>query len=251
MKTIVITGASSGVGQATARELARRGHRVVLNARRADLIEALAGEIGDAALPCACDAADADAVDAMATDVLSRWGPPDVIVNCAGAGQWKPLADTTPEDAQGMMDAPYFAAVNTTRAFLPAMLDRGRGVVIHVNSPACFAPWPGSVGYAAARWALRGLHEALWQDLRGTGVHSCHVVFAKVASGYFDANPGVEAQMPRLSRWMPTLTPEDCARHVVSVIHRPRHTAVFPTLLRVMLVAGRPFPPVMRWFARL
>ena len=61
MKTIVITGASSGLGQATARELARRGHRAVLNARRADLIEALAGEIGEAALPFACDAADADA----------------------------------------------------------------------------------------------------------------------------------------------------------------------------------------------
>ena len=250
MRIAVVTGASSGVGRAAARELARRGYRVVLNARRAALLAELADEIGDAVLPMACDAADSAAVAKMARQVEAAWGPPDVILNCAGAGQWKPLVDTSPEEARSMMDAPYFAAVNTTGAFLPAMIEARRGVVIHVNSPACYAPWPGSVGYAAARWALRGFHEALWQDLRGTGVDSCHIVFGKVASGYFDANPGVEEQMPSLTHWMPTLTPEACAGHMMSVIHRPRHTAIFPTLLRLMLATGPLMPPVTRWLAR-
>jgi uncharacterized protein len=132
-----------------------------------------------------------------------------------------------------MMQAPYLAAFNTTRAFLPAMLARRRGVLLHVNSPAALQPWPGATGYAAARWALRGLHEALDMDLHGTGVRSCHVVFSEVSSAYFDANPGTRDRLPGIGRLIPTSTPEQCARVLLRTIDRPRRQVISPLALRL------------------
>lgn len=251
MQLVVITGASSGVGDATARAMAADGARVILVARTAEKLRALAAEIGPNAFPEPCDAGDWDAVDRMAGDVLDNFGTPDVVINCAGAGQWKPLTETSAVEAADMMQAPYFAALHTTKAFLPAMLTRNQGTMLHVNSPACIAPWPSSVGYAAARAALRGFHAALAQDLHGTGVRSCHVIFGKIGSSYFDNNPGVIEKMPRLTRIIPTLTPEACARHLIRLARHPRYEAVYPGMLRLLLTSGTLAPPVMRWLARL
>jgi short-subunit dehydrogenase len=114
--------------------------------------------------------------------VRREHGSPSLIVNCAGLGAWKFLEDTPPEESAAMIAAPYLAASNLSHAFLPDMLERRAGLLIHVGSPASRIPWPGATSYSAARWALRGLHEALCQDLVGTGVRSCHVVFGEVSA---------------------------------------------------------------------
>lgn len=251
MTLVLVTGASSGVGAATARAFAKTGAKVILVARSADMLLSLQREMGELAHPEPCDAADPDAVAAMAKRVTDTHGVPDVIVHCAGAGQWKTLPDTAPGDLVTMMQAPYFAAAFVTQAFLGGMLDRKSGVIISVNSPACLVPWKSSVGYAAARAALLGFHEALAQDLAGTGVRSCHVIFGKIDSAYFDNNPGVLEKMPMLAKTVPTLTPEACAAHLVRLAARPKHRAVFPWVLRVHAECGRLFPATTRWLARL
>lgn len=251
MELVVITGASSGVGAATARAVAGTGAQVVLVARNAEALRRIAGQIGKAAVVEPCDASNWQAVDRMAGDVFDNYGTPDVVINCAGAGQWKTLPDTSAEEAATMMGAPYFAALHTTKAFLPSMLEKGRGTFLHVNSPACIAPWPSSVGYAAARAALRGFHAALSQDLHGTGLHSCHVIFGKISSEYFDHNPGVAERMPGLDRILPTLTPEACAARLVRLARQPRYEAVYPVMLRLLLGSGALAPPLMRWLARI
>ena len=174
-----------------------------------------------------------------------------MIVNGAGAGQWKSVQDTTPQEAVSMMQAPYFAAFNVTHAFLPAMLERGHGTIIHLNSPACLAAWPNSAGYAAARSALLGFHRALAQDLVGTGVHSCHVIFGKIASDYFANNPGVEEQMPTLTRTIPTLSVQDCATALQKVVSRPRGSAIFPWVLRIHCGAAMVLPGLSARLLRL
>jgi NAD(P)-dependent dehydrogenase (short-subunit alcohol dehydrogenase family) len=194
MKLAVITGASSGIGKATARLLAADGYTVVLVARNRQALDRVAQEIGSQAIVEACDASDGDAVLAMAERVRRDHGVPHVIVNSAGAGQWKRIEDTTPAEAVTMMGAPYFAAFNVTHAFMREMLAEGRGVIVHVGSPASICTWPSSTGYAASRWALRGLHESLCDDLRGTGVRSCHVLFGRVSSPYFEHNPDTATQ---------------------------------------------------------
>lgn len=172
-RIIVVTGASSGIGAAAAVAFARRRPRcVVLLARTA----------------------------AAARTVRGRVGPADVLVNNAGAGRWRFLDETTPQEAIDMMAAPYFAAFNTTRAFLPDMLERHSGQIVNVTSPAAYAPWPGATGYAAARLAVRGLTEALRADLRGTGVS---VTLFVPDSPYFAHNPGTAERMPGARPWGP------------------------------------------------
>lgn len=250
----VVTGASSGIGAATARLLGAQGWRVVLVARRKDRLEDLHDEIdgaGGDAIVEPLDASDGDAVVAMADRVTALFGAPGAIVNCAGAGQWKFIEDTSPAENLKMLGAPYMAAFNTTHAFMQAMLDVGTGVVIHVGSPASLVAWPSAVSYTASRWALRGMHEALCQDLAGTGVHSCHVVFSEVTSEYFDANPDSRDHLPWIGeKLLRTLTPEECADVLVDVIHHPRREVIHPIEMRAMQWFNQSAAPAMRLLAR-
>ncbi len=251
MPLVLITGASSGIGAATARRFAASGARVVLVARSAAKLSGIADEIGENAVAIPVDASDADAVAALGETVLSRFGAPDVLVHCAGAGQMKTVPETTPAEARRMMDAPYFAAFNVTHAFLPAMIARDKGVIISVNSPASYVAWPSSVGYNAARRALRGFSEALAQDLAGSGVSSCHAVFGVVSSEYWETNEGAADRIPKLDRLVPTMTPEHCAAVLTQLARAPRHTSIYPVMLCVLVGFNALFPRLVRRLLRL
>jgi len=141
-----------------------------------------------------------------------------------------------------MMAVPYFAAFEMTRAFLPGMLARGSGHVINLTSPASRLVWPGANAYTAARWAMRGFSEALRADLAGTGIDVTLVVPGKVASRYFEANPGSEERIPRISSLIPTLSPEAVAAAIVGVIERPRREVVLPAMLRLLFLVHHVAP---------
>ena len=146
-----------------------------------------------------------------------------------------------------MMAAPFLAAFNVCHAFMTDMLDARAGTIIHVGSPASRIPWPGATGYSSSRWALRGLHESLCQDLRGTGVASCHVVFGEVSSPYFDHNPGVRESMPKLGRLIPVISSERCAEVIARTARHPRRQVVTPTMLRLMYWTAAIAPGPVRW----
>jgi short-subunit dehydrogenase len=150
-----------------------------------------------------------------------------------------------------MVQAPYLAAFNMTQVFMRDMLARGSGVIIHVNSPASLFPWPSSVGYAAARWALRGLHQSLRQDLAGTGVSSCHVIFARVDSAYFDHNPGVVEKIPWIAGTIRTLSADECGRIIADLAEKPRPEVLHPLALRLYGWSFRVTPGLVRWLLRL
>lgn len=243
----LVTGASSGIGADTARHLAAAGWRVVLVARDAARLNDVCASIDGQAFPEPCDASDSDLVIAMADRVRNSLGVPDLIVNAAGVGRWARIEETSPAEARAMVGAPYLAAFNVVHAFMDEMLRRGSGTLIHVNSPAAYVAWPAAVGYTAARAALHGFHEALRQDLAGTGVQSCEVVFGVVASEYFAHNPGGEARIPGLARTIRTLTTAECAAVIVDVARRPRAEVVHPFLLRVYRWQSRLTPGLVRW----
>ena len=250
-KLALITGASSGIGAATARLLATQGYKVVLVGRRRDALEAVASDIGSAAVVEPCDASDGEAFSAMAERVRSEHGVPDVVVNSAGAGKWKRIENTPPAEGVSMMGAPYFAAFNASQAFMKEMLDRNSGVLIHISSPVSLFTFPSSVGYAASRWAMRGMHQALCDDLYWNGVSSCHLIFGKVSSEYFDHNPGAEDRIPKLAQTVRTLTPDDCAKIIARMIRRPRREAVYPFMMRIYYWMYLVFPWVTRQLLRL
>lgn len=242
-RTVLVTGASSGIGAATARALAGKGARVVMLARTRKAIEDLATEIeadGGRAHAYAVDCADSDAVADAARRITDEVGTPDILVNNAGAGRLLYAEQTEPAEFVEMMSAPYLAAVFVTRAFLPAMVERGSGHIVNVNSPAALIAWPGAAGYTASRWALRGFNEALRADLaRGSGIKVTHVIPGKVSSSYFEHNPGADAGIPRITRLIRTLTPEDVADLLIKATERDRRQAIAPLLLRLLVIPPR------------
>ena len=246
----VVTGASSGIGAATARHLARQGWRVVLIARRADRLRAIADEVdaaGGATMVEALDGADDRAMAAMADRVRERWGAPSVVVNSAGAGVWRFLEETDPDQIAAMIGAPSLAAALASQVFMADLLAAGRGGLVHVGSPASLMPWPGATAYTASRWALRGLHEALCMDLVGTGVTSSLIYFGEVSSEYFTANTDSHQHIPTIGGWIPISTPERCAEIILGVVRRPRRVVFHPFGLRLMWWAARLAPAPTRW----
>jgi uncharacterized protein len=251
-RTIVITGASYGIGAALAHAAVRAGGHVVLLARTRDALDQVAGEARDAggqARVYPIDLADAAAVECVAQAIMAEVGTPDILINNAGIGRWLFLEETDPVEAQAMMAVPYFAAFYLTRAFLPAMLRRGSGQIVNINSPAALVPWPGATAYTAARWALRGFTEALRADLHGTGLTITEVIPGKVSSTYFAHNPGTEARAPWIVKLLGTITPEQAAAGILRGIERGRRRIVLPFRYQLLSIIHRIWPGLVRWLA--
>jgi uncharacterized protein len=227
-RTVLITGASSGIGEAVARAAHARGATVLLVARGETKLKALAAELGIRAHVYACDVGDPEAVGRLAESVRADGRSVDVLVNNAGSGRWVSIEDASPEELLDMAKVPYVAALLMTRAFVGDMIERRSGRIVTVNSGVSRAVWPGAVGYASARWALRGLDLALKSDLRGTGVGATEIVMGTVSSSYFENNPGSEEHLPKIARMVPVITPAAAAEAICRGIERGRST-VIPT----------------------
>ncbi|HYQ65462.1 SDR family NAD(P)-dependent oxidoreductase [Actinophytocola sp.] len=227
-RTVLITGASSGIGEAVARAAHARGATVLLVARGETKLKALAAELGIRAHVYACDVGDPEAVGLLAESVRADGRSVDVLVNNAGSGRWVSIEDASPEELLDMAKVPYVAALLMTRAFVGDMIERRSGRIVTVNSGVSRAVWPGAVGYASARWALRGLDLALKSDLRGTGVGATEIVMGTVSSSYFENNPGSEEHLPKIARMVPVITPAAAAEAICRGIERGRGT-VIPT----------------------
>ncbi|MBA4025747.1 MAG: short-chain dehydrogenase [Gordonia sp.] len=251
---IVVTGASSGIGAQTARVLARAGAHVILVARSAGAIESIALDLRDqglAATAVAADLGQRDDASRMAQYVLDEIGIPDAIINNAGAGRFLRIEETDPAQAEEMMAAPYFAAFLTTRMFIEPMLARGTGTVLMVNSPVSIMPWPAAVGYASARFALKGFTEALRQDLRGTGLVVSSVTPTRVDSPYFDNNPGAAERIPKAEALLGSTTPDAVAHSILTTLERGRRDVHLPWRWAMMAPLARAFPrPVAYLTAR-
>jgi uncharacterized protein len=241
-RTVLLTGASTGIGAATARAMSRRGATVLLVARSEDTLRALAEELPGPAAVYPCDVGDREAVAAMAERVRVEHGVPNVIVNNAGAGRWLFIEETEPEEFAQMVAVPFMAAFFVTRAFIRDMISRGSGWIVNVNSAISESPWPGAHGYGCARWALRGFDATLAGDLRGTGIGVTSVVPGKVSSEYFDHNPGVEQRIPRITRIVRTLTPDEVAESICRGVARERRHVVEPLMLRLLFLQNRLTP---------
>lgn len=245
-RLVVVTGASSGIGAATARALvAKRPRGVALVARSAERLESLACELrqaGCAAFAFPFDLSETAEIGQLADSIRREAGEPDILINNAGAGRWLFLEDTTPEEIVQMTAVPYLAAACLTGAFLPGMLRMREGHVVNLTSPACFLPWAGATAYSVARWAMRGLSEVLAADLAGTGVDVSLVAPGKVASEYFDHNPGSEERIPGIARLFRTLTPDEVATDVILAIERRKKIVIRPRLLQLTVWWSRHFP---------
>jgi uncharacterized protein len=249
-KLILITGASRGIGAATAIALAHRGARVLLLARTQNALEKLAQQIsaqGGEARVYPTNLSEPEAVDHVAKIIKQEMGIPDVIINNAATGKWLFTEETAPTEMVEMMALPYFAAFHVTRSFLPEMLKRKSGHIVNVTSAAAYRALPGATAYNAACWAIRGFTEALRADLYGTGVQVTLLVSGTATTPGFAHYPGVEERMPAIVKLVPLLTPEQVALAMVQGIERNQHVVVIPFMVRLLVVLDRLLPRFTEW----
>lgn len=193
-RSVLVTGASSGIGRALAVALVARGARVVAAARSADRLAALAAELGAALEPVAADVAAAGDVERL----VAGAGRIDAVVNNAGIGQVEPFLESDPDAWRTTLDTNLVGALLVARAVLPAMLAAGRGAIVNVGS-ASASGWPYLALYAASKAALHAASVALDREYAGRGVRVLHVEVGPTAGTDFGAR-SEPAHLPAAAR---------------------------------------------------
>ena len=186
-KTAVVTGASRGIGLACARALVLAGARVAMLARPSTVLRHASDEFGEAAVAIPCDLADADAVATAVALVQQRLATsPDILVNNAGVFTLASLEATTPDAFARSLAVNLVAPFLLSRALVPAMRARGAGHVVTIGSIADRTAYADNTAYAASKFGVRGLHEALRAELAGSGVRATLISPAPVDTPIWD-----------------------------------------------------------------
>ncbi len=239
-RLVLVSGASSGIGAATARRYGASGAHVLLLARNEERLDRAADAVrkaGGTATSYPVDLADPQAIAEASARIAREAGTPDILINNAGAGRWLPVVDTSAEEARAMIEVPYLAAFNLTRAFLQKMLARGTGAIACVTSPGSFLAWPNAAAYIAARHALAGFAEALRSEVKGKGLSVTLIVLGLVESPYWEHNPGSRERAPKTSSLLaPVLTPDQAAEAIFAGIEARKRTVVKPAIFRALFL---------------
>jgi NADP-dependent 3-hydroxy acid dehydrogenase YdfG len=219
-RVMLITGASTGIGAATARMAATEGYRLVLAARSEDKLRALVDELGeDRALAQRCDVMVWEEQEALVAAALERFGRVDVAFANAGFGAKRGFLEETPEQWHAMVNTNVLGVAYTIRAVLPHLRERGTGHFVLTSSVAGRRALPGSL-YSATKWAVCGMGEALRQELAETEIRTTLIEPGMVDTPFFD-NPVSGA-----------LEPDDIARAVMFALAQPAHVDVNEILVR-------------------
>jgi NADP-dependent 3-hydroxy acid dehydrogenase YdfG len=230
-RVAVITGASSGIGEATARALAAEGYRLALLARRADRLRALADELGDGAVAIEADVTDRDALVAAADRVEQDLGGADVLVNNAGVMLLGPFSSEQKAEIRQMVEVNLLGAMTTTEVFLDQLRDGG-GDLVNVSSVAGRTAGPGAAVYNATKWGMNGWSEALRQELQ-PDVRVMVIEPGAVATELTDHITHAEAKQAaeRMYEEM-SITSEDIAEVIAFAVGRPRRMTLNEILIR-------------------
>ena len=247
VKTALVTGASAGFGVAITRRLVRDGWRVVACARRADKLEALAGELGQAVLPFALDVTDGPAVAALPGALPDGWREIDLLVNNAGLAKgMDPAWKVAEADWEQMLAVNVTGLMRMSRALLPAMVERDRGLVINLGSTAANYAYPGGNVYGATKAFVEQFTLGLKADLIGTGVRVSCIEPGMVGGTEFSAVRfgGDQARADKVYEGADPLTPEDIAETVAWIAGLPAHMNV--NLIELMPTCQAPAAPAVK-----
>jgi NADP-dependent 3-hydroxy acid dehydrogenase YdfG len=231
-RVAVVTGASAGIGEATARTLAAQGFHVVAVARRADRIQPLADELGGTAV--VADVTDDAAVAALAARLDRLAGPISVLVNNAGGAKGlEPVADADLENWRWMWETNVLGTLRVTRALLPKLIDSGDGLIVTVTSIAAFEVYDNGAGYTAAKHAQSALHRTLRGELLGKPVRLTEIAPGAVETEFSLVRFGGNQQ--RADSVYTGITPlqaQDVAEVIGFVASRPAHVNLDQIVIR-------------------
>jgi 3-dehydrosphinganine reductase len=246
----VITGGSSGIGLATARMLAERGAEVSLLARDAERLGAAAAQLrtgGAVVRTAAVDVSDGAAVTHALAGLVGAAGPCDVLVTSAGQARPGHFGDLDDEVYRRMIEVDYFGTLHAVRSVAPAMVGRGRGSIVAISSAAALLGIYGYTAYAPAKFAVRGLMEALRDEMQPHGVHVACVYPPDVDTPQLaDENRFKPAETAAISGTIKALSADRVAAAIVRAIERERF-AVYPDVATALLAGFAPLAaPVLR-----
>lgn len=235
-KVALITGASAGIGQACARELARQGVRLVLTARRQERLEQLVAEakqLGSDGVFVAGDAREEETARRTVEEAVSTFGRIDILINNAGVGNYKNLIDTSAEDYDEMVDSNVRSTFLFTRHAVPVMIEQREGIVLMISSMAGVYGFAGEAVYCATKFAQVGFAQALDKELRPHGIKVGAIcpggVKTEFAIGKGRTETGVEQSE--------MLEAEDVARAVVFACTQPPGSRIIQVQMRTMAEA--------------
>jgi len=229
-QVVAITGGTRGIGHATAAALVRRGARVAIGAPDGERARRVAAELGDGVVGWPLDVTDAASFAAFLDAVEERLGPLDALVNNAGIMLIGPFADEPPAAATRMVDVNLLGVITGAKLALARFLPRGRGHLVNVASTAGKTGLPGGATYAATKFGVVGLTEALRAELRGTGIATTVVLPMPVRT---ELGAGLHPL-----RGMPPVAPEAVAEAIAAVLERPRDEVYVPPRMgRIMRMA--------------
>lgn len=229
-KVVLLTGASSGIGAALARELARRRYRVALTARRADRLEALAAEcrsLGGEAIALPADLGDVGVAPRLVADTVAAFGGLDVLINNAGYGLAAQFADAEPDDLVRQLDVNLVTPILLARHALPHLIS-GRGTILNVGSSLSAVAVPIFGVYGTTKAALAYWNDALRREVGPLGVTVCLVEPGPVRTDFFDAVATLRGDRPPAGPWdarppaFASARPETVARRIARLIEHPR-----------------------------
>jgi len=221
MATAVVTGASSGIGAASARALAAAGFDIVLGARRVDRLRAVADEVSGT--PLELDVTDTASVERFAAQVPAC----DVLVNNAGGAKGlAPVGEAVEEDWRWMYDANVLGTMRVTRALLPRLREAAAGLVVNIGSVAGVEVYAGGAGYTAAKHGLRAVTETLQLELLGTGIRVSEVAPGLVNTEFSLVRLGDQTAADKVYEGLTPLTAEDVAETIAWVATRPPHVSL-------------------------
>ncbi len=231
-KTAIVTGASSGIGAATAHQLASSGCNVALAARREDRLVALAAEIGGHAFAVPTDITDPEAAAALVVRTVKQFGAVDILVNNAGLGLYAPIAEGDPADWRMMFEVNVLGALYVTRATVRHMLERGSGDIIFISSAAGRrVPHGHGAVYAATKHAITAIAEGLRMDLHHQGIRVINVEPGLVRTE-FPKNSYGNAEEYYAGKEYAPLKAADIAEAVLYAVRQPSRVSVNEILVR-------------------
>ena len=232
MKRILLTGASSGIGAATARELAAAGHHVMLAARRTDRLQALSDELGDHASFVATDVTDGASVRHAVHTTIEVFGGLDVLINNAGLGHMGPLEETPLSDWHHMVDVNVKGVLNCVHAALP-QLTENEGTIINLSSVAAHGVFPTAVVYCATKHAVAAISKGLRLELRGR-VKVTDISPGAVETEFLDhtTHEATHRNYKENAFGGVVLTADDIARTIRHVLDQPDHVVISEVIVR-------------------
>lgn len=242
-KVVLITGGSTGIGEACAHAFARRGARLILTARSADALDRVCRAVAPAgAKAVAADLRRPKNVDALVQRAMACYGRVDVLVNNAGVGLYVPSWQADPAQVRAMMEVNYFAPLGLIRGLVPHMLRSGGGTIVNVSSVAGKVPLPWLSLYSAGKAALNFVSDCLRMELGGTGIRVVAVCPGYVATGF--PQHVLSGQIPKAvtNRAYFIITPQQCAEAIVKGVEKGKRTVLIPRTAWLFVAASRVWP---------